>query len=149
MKNDLVVTRSILLNADPAKVWDILTHPAHYNLHMFNCTMRSDWKPGSTIKWEGIHGNKEIVFESVVMDVIPGRSIKFAAFDPHGGNEGYPQNYVHVSYTIVPKAGGTDLQVNLSNFNSDEMRAQIAAEELDFNILPQIKSLAEVHPVPH
>jgi uncharacterized protein YndB with AHSA1/START domain len=149
MRNDLVVTRSITLNADPVKVWEILTHPEHFNLYMFNCKMESDWKPGSTITWRGTFQNKSIEFDGVVLDVIPGRLLKFTAFDPHGGNEGYPQNYIHVCYTIIPKPAGTELQVNLSNFNSDEMRAQIAAEEFDFNVFPQIRSLAELNTVSH
>ncbi|HYC84084.1 MAG TPA: SRPBCC domain-containing protein, partial [Chryseosolibacter sp.] len=145
MRNDLVVTRSLLLNADPLKVWEILTHPDHFDLAIFNCRMNSDWKQGSTITWRGNYQKRDVVFNGVVMDVVPGRVLKFSAFDPHGGNEGYPENYIHVCYTLVPRKEGTDLQVTLSNFNSEEMRAQIAAEEWDFNVLPRIRSLAEVN----
>jgi uncharacterized protein YndB with AHSA1/START domain len=143
MRNDLVVTRSILLNADVSRVWDIITHPEFANLYMFNCKMQSDWREGSPVTWTGIYENTPVKFTGVVLEVIPMQTLRFTAFDPHGGNEGYPENYIHVAYRLIQKRAGCELQVMLSNFDSDEMRAQIAAEEWDFNILPQIKSVAE------
>lgn len=143
MGRDLVVTRSVLLNARPERVWEILTHPHASGLTVFNCNLMSDWQEGSDIHYTGTYQKQDIDFHGRVIQVIPGKTLRFTLFDPHAGNEGYPENYIHVSYTLLPRQGVTGLQVSLSNFNGNEMRAQVAAEEWDFNVLPGLKSITE------
>lgn len=44
-----IVTKSILLDASPAEVWDALTNPEKTKNYFFGCKVESDWKVGSSI----------------------------------------------------------------------------------------------------
>jgi uncharacterized protein YndB with AHSA1/START domain len=139
--NDLVVTRSILLDAGPAKVWHVLTS-AEVTKDYMRAEAVSDWKKGSLISWHREH-NKQLVYHGRILDIEPMKLLRFTRFDLHAGHEDHPDNYTHICYRLVPRFGKTELVTTLSNFGGNEMRADMAAEEWDFNILPKIKSLSE------
>jgi uncharacterized protein YndB with AHSA1/START domain len=44
---ELIVRNSIIINADAAKVWNVLTSPDQTKKYMFGCETVSDWKQGS------------------------------------------------------------------------------------------------------
>lgn len=141
MVRDLVVTRSVMLQAPPARVWEVLTDPSMTRYYMNECAVSSDWQVGSPVHWKD--QNDAVRYKGSVLNYEPGKKITYSYFDPHSGDEDHPSSYVHVSYSIVPRNGMTELLVTLTNFGGDDTRAEHAAANWDFEVLPKLKSLAE------
>ena len=53
---ELIIKKSIKINSNSTKVWDVLTNPEHTKEYMFGCEVISDWKIGSPIIWKGLDG---------------------------------------------------------------------------------------------
>ena len=47
------LSKSISINAPAAKVWQALTDPTIVKQYFFGTNVRSDWKKGGKIIWEG------------------------------------------------------------------------------------------------
>lgn len=147
MVNDLIVTRSIRLNADAPTVWKMLTDPGMIRQYMYNCEVCSDWRERSEITWRGNDGDKPVNHKGEIIELVPGRRFKYTTFDIHSGAEDNPSSYLHVTYDLVPRNGFTDLLVTISNFGGDDTRAEHAAASFDFEVLPKLKTLAEARHV--
>lgn len=145
MINDLVVTRSTMLNANAARVWQVLTDPNYTKQYMFGCEVCANWEKGSSITWSGKYNGHDVYQKGEILHVVPGRELVYTTFDPHSGEGDSPEHYVHVSYRIVPRNGSTELMTTLSNFSGDPTRAEHAASSWDFEVLPKLKQIAEAH----
>lgn len=142
---DFVVTRSLLLDADVSRVWEVLTSPMLTKQYMFNCEVCSDWLIGRTIEWRGEYQGQEIYQKGEILELIPRQVLKYTTFDPYSGAEDIPENYIHVTYKLVAVNDKTELLTTLSNFGGDDVRAEYAAQAWDFEVLPKLKVLAETH----
>ena len=143
MVNDIMVTRSVLLNATPERVWEALTHPGMTRQYLYGCEVQSDWRQGSTLKWVGKHEGRDINEEGRVLEIVPGRLIKYSGFDRLVEGDVSRQGDIHITHEIIPQAGGTKLLTTLEHFEGDETRAEFAAQQWDFEIMPRIRSLVE------
>ena len=114
---EMIVKNSIVINADAAKVWDVLTNPAQTKKYMFGCETVSDWKPGSTLLWKGIYEGKEMVFvKGYVLEIVPKRFLKYSVIDPNAVYADSPENYLSVEYKLDNKNGTTLLTVIQDGF---------------------------------
>ena len=52
MKNELIVKKSIKVNADISAVWDALTNPEMTKKYFFDYEAISDWETGSVIEFK-------------------------------------------------------------------------------------------------
>ena len=87
--NDLIVTRTILLHADPFRVWQILTSPHGSAHHGYVYEVRTDWQKGSPIYWyDSMHEKQRKGF---VLEFQPVRSLKFSKFDLYAGEVDDPK----------------------------------------------------------
>lgn len=143
MVNDIMVTRSVVLNATPERVWEALTHPGMTKQYLYNCEVRCDWKEGSTIKWLGTRDGRPIDEEGKILEIIPGRLIKYSGFDRLVQGDISRQGNIYITHEIVPHGNRTKLLTTLEHFEGDESRAESAAQEWDFEILPKLQSLVE------
>jgi len=143
MVNDLVVTRSALLNATPERVWEALTHPGMTKQYMYNCEVESDWKPGSALRWKGTFQGSPLNVEGKVMEIVPGRMIKFTGFDRLVRGDNSRQGDIYVTHEIIPQGAKTKLLTTLEHFEGDETRAELAAEQWDFEVMPKLQTLVE------
>ena len=117
MKEELVVKKTIKLNAATSKVWEALTSPEFTKKYMFGCEVISDWKLGSPIIWKGISEGKEIVFvKGNIVNIAPGKLLQFTAFDPNSDLEDVHSNYTTVTYELSPEHGHTVLSVTQGDF---------------------------------
>lgn len=72
--NPLIVKNTIIINAPIAKVWDALTNPVQTKKYMFGCEALSDWKKGSPLTWEMMHGGKPFVaVKGQIVDIEPNK----------------------------------------------------------------------------
>lgn len=143
MVNDIMVTRSVVLNATPDRVWEALTHPGMTKQYLYNCEVESDWKEGSTLKWKGTWQGKEVNEEGKILEIDPGRMVKYAGFDRLVAGDISREGDIHITHEIVPYGNRTKLLTTLEHFEGDESRAEVAAQQWDFEILPKLQLLVE------
>src|SRR5687768_12974375 len=143
MINDVIITRSVLLNATPERVWEALTHPGMTRQYYYNCEVACDWRAGSTLRWKGKYQGRDIDAEGEVLEVIPGRMNKYTGFDRLTEGDISRQGDVYVTHEIVPQGSKTKLLTTLEHFEGDETRAELAAQQWDFDIMPRLQTLVE------
>ena len=143
MVNDVIITRSVLLNATPERVWEALTHPGMTRHYLYNCEVESEWHKGSTLRWTGTYEGRDIEAEGKVIDIIPGRMIKYSGFDMLTEGDTSREGDVHVTHEIIPHGFQTKLLTTLEHFEGDETRAELAAQQWDFEIMPRLQTLVE------
>lgn len=143
MVNDLIVTRSVVLNATPERVWEALTHPGMTKQYLYNCEVRSDWKSGGKLSWSGTYQGRPLQAEGRIMEIIPGRMIKYSGFDRLTEGDNARQGDVYITHEIIPRGNQTKLLTTLEHFEGDETRAELAAEQWDFEIMPKLRTLLE------
>lgn len=143
MVNDVIITRSVLLNATPERVWEALTHPGMTKQYYYNCEISSDWNKGSAVRWKGNYQGQPIDVNGEILDVIPGRKIKYTGFDKMVEGDITRRGDIYVTHEIVPHGSKTKLLTTIEHFEGDETRAEYAAEEWDFEIMPRLQSLVE------
>src|ERR1700753_2911035 len=113
----LEVKNSITINAPAAKVWDALTNPAQTSKYMFGCAALSDWKPGSSLLWQGSYEGKEMVFvKGTVLEIEPPKHLKYTVIDPNAAYPDIPENHLNVIYDLEETNGTTVLTVTQNGF---------------------------------
>lgn len=100
--------KCIVLNADAKSLWQVLTEPWFTKEYMFNCEVKSDWKTGSSITWQGNFEGYEAYQKGEILDIVPLERMKYSTFDPNFGLEDKPENYIHVSYILKELANSTE-----------------------------------------
>ena len=71
------LNRSITINAPAAKVWRALTDAAIVKQYFFGTNVKSDWKKGSPIIWEGEWEGRTYQDTGTILDIDPGKYIKY------------------------------------------------------------------------
>ena len=143
MVNDIMVTRSVPLNATPERVWEALTHPGMTKQYMYNCEVRSDWQKGSALRWQGTHQGRVVDAEGEVLEAVPGKMIKYTGFDRLAAGDISKDGDIHITHEIIPQGNKTKLLTTLEHFEGDETRAEYAAQQWDFEIMPRLQTLVE------
>lgn len=143
MVNDVIITRSVLLNATPERVWEALTHPGMTRQYLYNCEVSCDWDTGSTMRWRGIYQGRQIDAEGKVLDIVPGRMVRYSGFDRLTEGDNSRQGNIQVTHEIIPHGLKTKLLTTIEHFEGDETRAEYAAQQWDFEIMPRLQTLVE------
>lgn len=144
-----VVKSSITISAPVSVVWDALVNPEKTKVYMFGCETVSDWNVGSDLLWRGQHEGREMVFvKGKILLIEPEKLLKYTVIDPFAAYPDIPENYLNVTYELIPNGPQTTLIVTQDGFET-------AAEgEKRYNdtynngegwnpILVEIKKLAE------
>jgi uncharacterized protein YndB with AHSA1/START domain len=146
---ELIVKNSISINAEAAKVWNVLTQPEQTKKYMFGCETVCDWKQGSPLLWKGTYEGSEIIFvKGYILEIVHNRFLKYSVIDPNASYPDLPENYLSVEYKLEPKNGATLLTVIQDGFEDaaeGEKRFREAYNDGEgWNpILIQIKKVAE------
>jgi len=143
------IRNSIHIQAPAAVVWDMLVNPGQTKKYMFGCETVSDWKVGSPLLWRGVHEGKEVVFvKGNIVKIEPGRLLVYTVFDPFSTMPDIPENYLEITYALIPENSGTMLKVSQGDYT------KVAEGERRYNesynngegwdpLLVQIKKLIE------
>lgn len=114
---ELVIKKTITLNAEVSKVWEALTNPELTKQYMFGSEIVSEWKVGCPVIWKGVSDGKEIVFvKGTIVNIKPGRLLQFTTFDPNAKYEDMPSNYTTVTYELSQEREQTLLSVTQGDF---------------------------------
>lgn len=139
--DDNFVKGSIAVNATSTKVWEVLTNPDKI-LQYLGSKIKTDWKVGSGITWEGELFGVKFKNKGKVLKNEPGRILQYTYWSGLGGDEDLPENYSEITWTLDENS---DESVNLtySRLNiPTPMEQEIFKSHLPM-MLEEIKNLAE------
>lgn len=76
----MILEKSILINATPAKVWRVFTDPAI--TRKMGGEYITDWKAGSSFGWKGTDG--KMYTQGLILQIIPYQLLQHRLFKPDG-----------------------------------------------------------------
>lgn len=100
MLHDLVVSRSIEINAEPSKVWNALTNPEIIKEYLFGTETISDWKAGSEIMFQGEFEGYKYCDKGVIQEIVLNELLSYSYWSGFSGLEDKPENYSLVTYNL-------------------------------------------------
>ncbi len=115
---------------------------------MFGCETRSDWKIDSPLLWCGNVDGAEIIFvKGNIVEIEHNRFLAYTTFDPNGGIDDIPENYLTVTYELSIENEQVILTVTQGDFaavEDGEKRFHQAMESGGWDpILGEIKKISE------
>jgi uncharacterized protein YndB with AHSA1/START domain len=123
MDNNLIAKASIGINAPRDRVWDALVNPEVIRQYMFGTNVVSDWCEGCPIMWRGEWQGKSYEDKGVILEVRPGRMIRYTHFSPLSGLEDRPENYHSVTIEIAEEGNLSTVSLAQDNNATEEARA--------------------------
>jgi uncharacterized protein YndB with AHSA1/START domain len=119
MKTPLEIKNTIVIQAQPDKVWDALVNPEQTRKYMFGCEALSDWKEGSPLLWKGTYEGKDMVFvKGNIVQIKPKKFLAYTTLDPNNpAIPDTPENYLTVTYELVPNGNQTTLTVTQGDYS--------------------------------
>jgi uncharacterized protein YndB with AHSA1/START domain len=136
-----VATATVEIEASPARVWTALTDPTEIEKYMFGSHVVTDWKPGSSIVWEGEYEGKRYEDKGEIVEIKPARRLKLTHFSPLSGQEDVPENYHTLTYEL--EAAGPKTRVALSQDNNETAEAAEHSKENWEKMLSALKEVVE------
>lgn len=122
MQKQLLVTKTIHLNAKPTAVWDALTDPAKIKQYFFGVEVVSDWKAGTPIVFQGEYEGQSFQDKGNILDIEKERLLQYNYWSGFSGLEDKPSNYSVVTYELTPSGEGTQLHLSQQGFANREAR---------------------------
>src|SRR4051794_11114035 len=99
MDENYVAVSTVLIDASPERVWDVITDPAATKEFMFGTELSTDWTVGGDIRWRGTWQGKDYEDKGEVLAFEPEHKLVFTHFSPLGGDEDAPENYHRLTWT--------------------------------------------------
>ena len=103
MREDLVVSQSIDIDAGPSIVWKALTAPEIIKEYLFGTETITDWKVGSEVIFQGEFDGKKYLDRGVVKENVENELLTYSYWSSFSGSEDKPENYSLITYTLTPK----------------------------------------------
>ncbi|MGI8951726.1 MAG: SRPBCC family protein [Chitinophagaceae bacterium] len=100
MRNDLEVSESIEINAEPSKVWEALRNPEIIKEYLFGTETITDWKIGSDIIFQGEYKDQTYKDKGIVRENVSGKKLSYNYWSGFTGLEDKPENYSLVTYAL-------------------------------------------------
>ena len=126
MKQDLIAKAEVTINASAADVWSALVTPEAVRQYMFGAEVRSEWKEGSRIVWRGEWQGKSFEDNGVVLQVEPGRLLRYSHFSPLSGAADLPENYHTVTIELTETGPATRVVLTQDNNATEQAREHSA-----------------------
>lgn len=122
MKQDLIAKAEVTINASAADVWSALVTPEAIRQYMFGAEVRSEWKEGSPIVWRGEWQGKSFEDKGEVLQVEPGRRLRYSHFSPLSGAADLPENYHTVTIELTEAGPATRVVLTQDNNATEQAR---------------------------
>jgi len=141
VSHDRIARASLTVDAPRAKVWDALVNPKAIKRYMFGAAVVSDWREGSPIVWKGEWQGKPYEDKGTLLEVEPGRTLRYSHFSPLSGLPDEPGNYHTV--TIELSGEGNQTRVALTQDNNPTDEARVHSEKNWGMMLAALKKFLE------
>jgi uncharacterized protein YndB with AHSA1/START domain len=117
MQKPLIIRNEITIDAPASRVWDALVKPEQTKQYMFGCEALSDWNVGSELIWKGEYEGKEMIFvKGEVLEIEPEKLLRYTTIDPHSDINDVSENYLQVTYDLIPQGEKTLLKVSQGDY---------------------------------
>ncbi|HEV7232221.1 MAG TPA: SRPBCC family protein [Bacteroidia bacterium] len=110
----------ILIDASPDKVWEALTTPELIKKYLMDTNVRTDWKEGSAIHYEGEYQGKKYKDKGVIKKIEPLKVLQTTYWSSMSGKEDKPENYNLVTYRLTESGGKTKISISQDNVASEK-----------------------------
>jgi len=142
MKQDLTVSKTILVNASPSKVWLAVTTPEIIKEYLYGTETITDWKIGSTIVFQGEYEGHKYRDHGVILKNDLHECLSYSYWSGFSGLEDKPENYSSVTYLLENKEDkATEFTWIQKGFASEENQKHSENGMMDF--LAKFKEVAE------
>jgi uncharacterized protein YndB with AHSA1/START domain len=131
----------ISIKAPAALVWRALTDPEIVKKYFFGTNVESAWQKGSPIIWSGEWQGRTYHDKGTILDITPGKYVKYSYWSSMGGTEDKPENYQNVSYDLTEKDGVTTLEIGQENIKDEAAKEH--SEQNWQHIFGKMKEMVE------
>jgi uncharacterized protein YndB with AHSA1/START domain len=106
---NLTAKAEVEVNASVDEVWDALVNPKKIEKYMMGAKVSSDWNEGGDIKWKGEWNGNSYEDKGKIIEINPGKILKYSHYSPLGGVKDLPENYHIVTVQLKPGKNSTHL----------------------------------------
>jgi|SRR5699024_606234 len=142
MKKDLITVSSIKINSSPEKVWKILTDTKDIEKYLFGTKIKTNWKVGSPILFQGEYDGQKYIDKGDVIENKENELLRYNYWSSFSGLEDKPENYSLITYKIE-KLNENSVKLIWHQQGFSNEKAQEHTEKSLGGILEIIKELAE------
>ena len=119
METQLILKKTVTINAPVEKVWDALTNPELIKQYLFGTTAISDWKEGSSLLFTGTWDGKEYVDKGTILTFDRNKVFKYNYWSSFSGLPDVPENYAEITFTLEPVGSKTNLHLTQGNIANE------------------------------
>lgn len=118
MDVDIIARAEIDINAPKERVWQALIDPEAVKEYMFGATVGTDWKPGSTITWEGEWKGNSYNDKGEILQVVENELLQYSHYSPLSKQPDKPEYYRIVTVHLFDEGKGTHVVFSQNNNKS-------------------------------
>jgi uncharacterized protein YndB with AHSA1/START domain len=142
MRHDLVISKSVIINAENSKVWEALTNPEIIKEYLFGTKTVTDWQIGHKISFEGEYQGQVYKDHGYILENIPGEKLSYSYWSAFTELEDKPENYSTIIYSLNNSSNDkTEFTWTQKGF-ANEDGFKHSTDEMDA-FLNQIKEIVE------
>lgn len=131
----------IVVEAPPERVWAVITDPEPRPEVMFGARTVTDWREGSTIRWQGEWEGKAFEDKGEVVVSEPPRRLVVTHWSPLSGLPDVPESYHELTFALEPHGSAT--RVELAQDNNPTPEAAEHSRTMWASMLEGVKTLSE------
>lgn len=141
MSQDLIISKSIIIDSDSAGVWDVLINPEKIGQYFTGAETFTDWQPGSEIIFVHNYEQQEFRNKGVILNFETNRFLRYTYWTAFSSLEDKPENYTIITYILTTVDDNTKLTFTQTNFKNKEW---YEALKIGWDIvLAKMKEIAE------
>lgn len=142
MNLELEAYALIIIKADLAKVWEVLTNPALMKEYLYGANTITDWKPGSEIIFEGVWEGQKYRDKGILQEVVFQKRISYTYWSSFYGFEDKPENYCLITCDLA-QVDNSHVSLKWSQKGFENEERQLHYQNGMMNFLERIKAIAE------
>ena len=100
MRQDLIVSQAIDVNADLPTIWEVLTNPEHIKEYLFGTETLTDWQVGSPIIFQGNYEGHTYRDKGVILENNLHKQLRYSYWSGFSGLDDKPENHSTIIYTL-------------------------------------------------
>ena len=122
MSENLAAEADVTIKGSVSQVWDALVNPDKIKRYMFGATVVSEWKEGSPIVWKGEWKGKPYEDKGQILEVDPGRTLRYSHWSPLSGLPDTPENRHTVTIELAGEGAHTHVSLSQDKNRTEEER---------------------------